>query len=100
MRQAIWEAYDGICFYSKIPVTISEMQLDHVIPRHLLKNKEECHSVFKRFNLSETFEIDSLLNIVPCSLVQNKMKGVGLREDTNNILIYVKSKWNKIERNY
>ncbi|MCR1024284.1 hypothetical protein NQT66_05660 [Cellulophaga baltica] len=100
LRQAIWESYKGICYYSKKPIKIYEMELDHVIPKSLLKIPSEKKKVLESLNLPLDFDILDIKNIVPCIFEENRKKGTIILPNTTNILGDIERKLNSIEKIY
>ncbi|WP_299241750.1 hypothetical protein [uncultured Aquimarina sp.] len=100
LRQAIWESYKRICYYSKEPIKINEMELDHVIPKFLLKKPLEKTKVFESLNLPLDFDILDIKNIVPCTFEENRKKGTNILSNTTSILGDIKCKLKVIEKIY
>jgi len=40
VRAAIFYEYDGICFHDKKPLNFREMELDHIIPKKIVRKRQ------------------------------------------------------------
>jgi hypothetical protein len=100
VRQAIWEVYYRRCYYSDVSIKIHELQLDHVIPLHLLKKPKELQKTLKQFKLPADFRVKSILNVVPCLPKENSRKGKDILPNTTLILNDIKRKLKNVETRY
>lgn len=73
-RRAIWEVYNCKCFYTGAPLEYSDMELDHIIPASYKDKPVELKRIFKHCHLDNTFELNSLYNLVPTSKLNNNRK--------------------------
>lgn len=75
LRLAIYEIYNGRCFYTGNPLEYSNMELDHIIPRRYKDQPIELERIINEYNLDKDFQVDSLLNLVPTTKYNNRRKG-------------------------
>lgn len=73
-RRAIWEIYNYKCFYSGTPLEYSDMELDHIIPASYKDKPYELHRILQDCKLDDSFELNSLYNLVPTSRFNNNRK--------------------------
>ncbi|KKM04724.1 hypothetical protein LCGC14_1761400, partial [marine sediment metagenome] len=59
-RSTVWNAYNKRCFYCREFIYFKEMEIDHVIPKSLGKEK-----AIEEYGLGPDFELDSYFNLVP-----------------------------------
>ncbi|MBP1995817.1 HNH endonuclease [Paenibacillus eucommiae] len=74
IRRAIWEVYNSKCFYTGSPLEYSDMELDHIIPASYQDKPDELHRILSDCKLADTFELNSLYNLVPTSKFNNIRK--------------------------
>jgi len=72
LKRSLWEAHDGLCFYTGIPITMFDMHIDYIQP--LSKGGS-----------------DELKNLVPCSARAKKQKANIFNENTTNQMIMFNS---------
>lgn len=65
LRLAIYEAYEGKCFYSREPVSYIDFEVDHIIPE---SQEPDIENIKERLGLDDDFYINSIENLVPSSL--------------------------------
>ncbi|NJM74981.1 MAG: hypothetical protein HC852_03395 [Acaryochloridaceae cyanobacterium RU_4_10] len=68
VRQAIWECHNGLCFYTQKPVALMDMQIDHILPESIKREKLE------EYGLDQDFTLNSLENYVPSCRWANREK--------------------------
>lgn len=85
MRLAIYDAYNGKCFYTGMPVSYIDFEVDHIIPESLVA---EIENIKKRLGLGEDFHINSVENLVPSRPGINLRKKDELFSD-NTLLLYI-----------
>ena len=84
LRLAIYEAYKGKCFYTEMPVSYLDFEVDHIIPESLASDLE---NIKNRLNLNDDFHINSVENLVPCRPGINLRKNGDLFSD-ETLLFY------------
>jgi len=72
LKRSLWEAHDGLCFYTGIPITMFDMHIDHIQP--LSKDGS-----------------DELNNLVPCSTRAKRQKANMFNENITNQMIMFNS---------
>lgn len=85
LRLAIYEAYQGKCFYTGEPVSYIDFEVDHIIPESLAP---EIENIKKRLGLEDDFHINSVENLVPSRPGINLRKNDELFSD-NTLLLYL-----------
>ena len=85
LRLAIYEAYQGRCFYTGEPVAYIDFEVDHIIPESLAS---EIERIKKRLGLGDDFQINSVENLVPSKPGINLRKNGKLFSD-NTLLLYL-----------
>lgn len=85
LRLAIYEAYQGKCFYTGKPVSYIDFEVDHIIPESLVS---EMENIKKRLGLGDDFCINSVENLVPSKPGINLRKNGELFSD-NTLLLYL-----------
>ena len=60
------------------PIEYRELEVDHIIPQALFKNKEELYETLDSLEVSRDFEKDCLENYLPTKRGSNKKKGKSL----------------------
>ena len=97
VKLSIWEVYSRKCYYSDMPIKLAEMELDHVIPKHLLNNPLELEAVLDKFHLPKDYDILNIENVVPCTRNENKRKGTEILPHTPSILIDINRKLKSVK---
>lgn len=85
LRLAIYEAYNGKCFYTGMPVSYIDFEVDHIIPESLVA---EIENIKKRLGLGDDFHINSVENLVPSRPGINLRKNDEMFSD-NTLLLYL-----------
>jgi hypothetical protein len=75
LKAAIYDAYDGKCFYSGIPIAFQDTEIDHLIPESYA---DRLDSLKIEYGLAQDFQINSIENLVPTTSASNKRKGNSL----------------------
>lgn len=101
VRHAIWQSYNCKCFYCDEVISITELELDHIIPKSLKKQPIKLENILNQQGLPLDFELDSLLNLVPVSRKCNSKKSDTVLSETILALNLekAKSKINLINKN-
>jgi len=73
-REAIFEAYEGKCFYTRVALNISSFHIDHIIPESLLADPSRFLEVRIALQLSEGFDLCGYENLVPTAPERNLQK--------------------------
>lgn len=73
-RYAIFTVHGETCYLCNRPVTLSTMQVDHVIPESLLRNPDRLRQVLLALGRPESFEINSYENWMPACAPCNRRK--------------------------
>jgi len=67
-RYALWQAYDGRCFYCEKPLDFQDMTVDHILPERLSEDPAELMRVRQEYEIDENFpgfQINDFPNWVP-----------------------------------
>jgi len=64
-RFALWKAHNEHCIYCSQPLLFREMHIDHIIPKHLLDEKEKFEKIITDYGLDWNFEINGYENLIP-----------------------------------
>ncbi len=67
-RYALWEAYDGKCFYCEKPLDFQDMTIDHILPELLTEQPTELMRIRLDYEIDVTFpgfQINDFSNWVP-----------------------------------
>ena len=72
LKRSLWEAHDGLCFYTGIPITMFDMHIDYIQPLSKGGN-------------------DELNNLVPCCSRAKKQKANIFNENTTKQIIMFNS---------
>ena len=64
-RAAIWQAHACRCIYCTELVAFADLDVDHIIPSRLKDKPEKLVKLLIEYGLSNDFDVDSLLNLVP-----------------------------------
>ena len=75
LRVAIWEAHGRQCAYSGEAIRFAELQIDHVIPKHLSSKPTELSGLLQQYGLAENFDLDGIENLLPTLGRANGQKG-------------------------
>ena len=92
LRLAIYDAYQGKCFYTGEPVAYIDFEVDHIIPESLAS---ELENIKKRLGLGEDFHINSVENLVPSRPGINLRKNDEMFTDNTLLLYFEQTKANK-----
>ena len=76
LRIAMLEAYEYLCYYEGIPIEYEKFDIDHIIPKEILKpeNLGKWLSLKNDLALPSDFEINSILNYVPAGERFNRVR--------------------------
>lgn len=64
-RAAIWQAHERRCIYCTELITFADLDIDHIIPDHLKEKPAQLAKLLDEYGLSNDFDVDGLLNLVP-----------------------------------
>jgi len=64
-RAAIWRAHGRRCIYCTDLVTFADLDVDHIVPSHLKSQPDELSKLLDEYGLTNNFDLDGLLNLVP-----------------------------------
>jgi hypothetical protein len=64
-RLALWQAHHRKCVYCGEPITLGELDIDHILPGALQNSESEMARITSEFALSADFDLNSFLNLVP-----------------------------------
>jgi len=67
-RYALWQVYDGRCFYCEEPLDFQDMTVDHILPERLSENPAELRRVRQEYEIDANFpdfQINDFTNWVP-----------------------------------
>jgi hypothetical protein len=74
-REALWEVHGKKCFYCKENLLLVVMEVDHVLPETLQKDRKRRLEVLKQSGLAEDFRILGFENLAPSCHKCNSDKG-------------------------
>jgi hypothetical protein len=64
-RYAVFSSHGPRCYLKGCMVDMQSMQIDHIIPEHLLNAPETLNGILKEFGLSPDFDLNSYENWLP-----------------------------------
>jgi|CZKH01.1.fsa_nt_gi 5-methylcytosine-specific restriction endonuclease McrA len=64
-RRAICLAHRKLCVYCGEPIAFTDLDIEHIIPETRAQNAEEWAATKAEYGLPDTFDINSLANLVP-----------------------------------
>lgn len=64
-RYAVYVAHNEKCYMCTTPIDLKTMEVDHIIPEHLLKDTERLSEVLTLFGLPNDFNLNSFENWAP-----------------------------------
>jgi|HubBroStandDraft_6_1064221.scaffolds.fasta_scaffold135659_1 hypothetical protein len=73
-RRAIWEAHGKRCAYCGQPLSFAELQIDHILPRALLKDDEQWDRIRGEQGLPAEFNLLGYENVQPSCRACNERK--------------------------
>lgn len=73
-RWAVFSVHGDVCYLCRKPLEYTTMQVDHVVPEHLLSSSEELANAIKALGLPESFAINSFENWLPAHGPCNREK--------------------------
>jgi hypothetical protein len=77
-RFAIWRAYSEKCFYCEQPLALTEVNIDHILPEHILDDPQQLEAIKSKYGLGMDFSINDYCNWVPAHQGCNRRKGTTL----------------------
>ncbi len=75
IRSALWTSYNNICFYCNRPLDWVDLHIDHIIPESLNKSGTRIKEIIEDYLLDDSFDLNSLSNLVPAHGKCNLRKG-------------------------
>jgi HNH endonuclease len=88
LRIGLWEAHKRRCIYCGEPLSYRQVEIDHLIPRHLSAKKDELREILSELKLPENFDLNDRHNLLPVHAHCNREKsGSVFRADT--VLYYL-----------
>lgn len=81
MRAAIWQAHGRRCAYTGEYVSLTDVEIDHVIP--IATTQEEFNKLVSSGVIPRDFDLNGLPNLLPTTSFQNSRKRARLRTQTN-----------------
>lgn len=79
-RFAVWDTYDGQCFWCGDPQELKHLTVDHIVPESMLDDPDKLEQVKRLYRLPASFQVDGFENWVPCHGNCNSRKSVELFE--------------------
>jgi hypothetical protein len=73
-RWAIFLVHGMKCYLCKVPIDLSTMVVDHVLPEYLLDNPSSCSAAKAKLGLPASFDLNSFDNWLPACSVCNGTK--------------------------
>lgn len=74
-RHAVWTVHQSKCYMCTQPIDLCSMQVDHVIPEHLLDRHQELKDTIRQYGLPSDFDLNSFENWLPTCPTCNSRKG-------------------------
>src|SRR4051812_28398651 len=74
-RFAVWEAFEGRCWWCDRPVYLKDMDVDHIVPESTLDDPTRLALMIVDLGLPSTFEVNDFGNWVPACKPCNMRKG-------------------------
>ena len=74
-REALWEAHDKKCAYTRELLDVSNFHIDHVIPENLVNNPVDFEKFKAELGLTDDFDPFGFENLLPCRPGANQQKG-------------------------
>jgi len=99
LRQEVWEKYGGRCAYCGEEITLKEMQIDHIFPKHL-KHWLDSSVMMRDHPWMLNKNIDTKENLNPACRVCNKWKNTWTVEQFRKELESQISRLEKYSANY
>jgi len=90
-RVALWLANDRRCFFCTEPVSISNLDIDHIIPQKI--DDKDLMTLKNETGLPDDFDIESIKNLVPTHHPCNNRKGKTVFNPQN--IIYLLELWGR-----
>lgn len=88
LRVAIYMGYNRKSGYDNVPLRISEMEIDHIIPERVVLNPKELDELEKwreKYDLEQDFNIQGIENLIPSDREFNLFKSdKGLYDEGNS----------------
>ena len=76
LRAALWEAHGAKCAYDRKPIeNLDNMEVDHVLPELLWRNRRRLGPILAKLDLSRTYHPNTLDNLLPARRGRNRQKG-------------------------
>lgn len=73
-RWAIFNAYGGVCYLCRKPVDLQTMEVDHILPEHLLDKPDDLKVILHGYGLEDTFDLNAYGNWLPACRPCNRVK--------------------------
>lgn len=73
-RYAVFTVHHERCWLCDLPVSLLEMEIDHIIPEHLEEDSKALAGVLHELGLPETFRLNSFENWMPAHRRCNEIK--------------------------
>jgi len=74
-RRAIRLAHRKLCVYCGEPIAFTDLDIEHIIPETRAQNAEEWAATKAEYGLPDTFDINSLANLVPAITTLQSQQG-------------------------
>lgn len=97
-RWAVYSTYGQICYMCRRPIDLKNMEVDHVLPEHLLKVPTVLSHTLKQYGLPESHNLNDYGNWLPACYSCNSKKRGNLFDPTPIIqaeIEYARSKADK-----
>jgi 5-methylcytosine-specific restriction endonuclease McrA len=88
-RYAVFTVHAEKCWLCTKPVTLQDMEIDHIIPERLMEEPSELASVRTSLGLPDGFDVQSFENWMPACGPCNERKGSNTFEPTPLIQLHI-----------
>lgn len=73
-RWAVFSVHGSQCYLCRTPIDLQTMEVDHIIPEHLLDDPVRLAGVLEEFGLPADFQVNSYANWMPACRSCNSSK--------------------------
>lgn len=70
-REALWEAYNRLCYYCRQSLTLRGMEVDHLVPQDRADDGDLWRETCRELGLADDFDVQGLENLVPACRICN-----------------------------
>lgn len=89
-RWAVWIVHGDVCYLCDKPINYTDMQVDHVVPEHLLDDPERLAEVLTDYGLDAGFDLNAPENWLPSHGPCNRKKSGSTFNSAPILLVQLK----------